>query len=52
MSERMRSAGADGAAVQKERSMVLQKEMIAAHYRALEEARETGRKVVYTFVPG
>jgi len=38
--------------VQKERSMELQKEMIAAHYDALSEAPETGRKVVYTFVPG
>ena len=38
--------------VQKETSMILQKEMIAAHYKALEEAAQTGRKVVYTFVPG
>jgi benzoyl-CoA reductase subunit B len=40
------------AAAQKERSMILQKEMIAAHYEALEAARETGKKLVYTFVPG
>ena len=40
------------AEVRKERSMELQKEMIAAHYDALSEAQETGRKVVYTFVPG
>ena len=40
------------AEIQKERSMELQKEMIAAHYDALSEAPETGRKVVYTFVPG
>ncbi len=40
------------AAVQKERSMELQKQMIAAHYDALSEAHERGRKVVYTFVPG
>jgi benzoyl-CoA reductase subunit B len=40
------------AEVRKERSMELQKEMIAAHYDALSEAHETGRKVVYTFVPG
>jgi benzoyl-CoA reductase subunit B len=39
-------------AVQKERSMELQKQMIAAHYDALSEAPERGRKVVYTFVPG
>ncbi len=38
--------------VQKERSMELQKEMIASHYDALSEAAETGRKIVYTFVPG
>jgi benzoyl-CoA reductase subunit B len=38
--------------VVKERSMVLQKEMIGRHYDALAEAREKGRKVVYTFVPG
>jgi benzoyl-CoA reductase subunit B len=38
--------------VQKEHSMVLQKEMIARHYQALEEASQTGKKLVYTFVPG
>jgi benzoyl-CoA reductase subunit B len=36
----------------KDRSMLLQKEMIAAHYRRLEAAPETGEPVVYTFVPG
>jgi benzoyl-CoA reductase subunit B len=36
----------------KDRSMGLQKEMIAAHYRRLEAAPETGEPVVYTFVPG
>jgi benzoyl-CoA reductase subunit B len=36
----------------KDRSMLLQKEMIAAHYRQLEQAPETGQPVVYTFVPG
>ncbi|HEX5134526.1 MAG TPA: 2-hydroxyacyl-CoA dehydratase, partial [Thermoanaerobaculia bacterium] len=36
----------------KDRSMLLQKEMIAAHYRRLEQAPETGEPVVYTFVPG
>ena len=40
------------AEVQKERSMELQKEMIAAHYDALSQAPERRRKVVYTFVPG
>jgi len=36
----------------KDRSMLLQKEMIAAHYRRLEQAPEKGEPVVYTFVPG
>ncbi len=38
--------------VRKERSMVLQKEMIARHFDRLARAHEEGRKVVYTFVPG
>lgn len=38
--------------VQKENSMVRQKQMLADHFLALSEARETKRKVVYTFVPG
>jgi benzoyl-CoA reductase subunit B len=37
---------------QKDRSMLIQKEMIAEHYRQLERAPETGDPVVYTFVPG
>ncbi|MCA9669993.1 MAG: benzoyl-CoA reductase subunit B [Myxococcales bacterium] len=36
----------------KDRSMVLQKQMIAEHYERLERAPETGEPVVYTFVPG
>lgn len=36
----------------KDRSMVLQKEMIADHFRRLEAAPETKEPVVYTFVPG
>jgi benzoyl-CoA reductase subunit B len=32
--------------------MLLQKEMLAEHYRRLENARESGEPVVYTFVPG
>ncbi len=40
------------ASIAKERSMLLQKEMIASHYDALERAPAEGRKVVYTFVPG
>jgi benzoyl-CoA reductase subunit B len=38
--------------VRKEESMLLQKEMIGDHYEALTRAKEEGRKVVYTFVPG
>ncbi len=37
---------------QKDNSMVLQKEMIAAHFQRLEAAPETKEPVVYTFVPG
>ena len=36
----------------KDRSMEMQKEMLAGHYRRLEAAPETGEPVVYTFVPG
>ena len=32
--------------------MELQKEMIAEHFRRLEQAPETHEPVVYTFVPG
>jgi len=39
-------------AVQKERSMELQKEMISSHFKRLARAKEEGKKVVYTFVPG
>ncbi|MGA7850081.1 MAG: benzoyl-CoA reductase subunit B, partial [Terriglobales bacterium] len=38
--------------VQKERSMVLQKQLIGDYYDSLGRAREEGRKVVSTFVPG
>lgn len=48
----MTSAKRTAEDVQKERSMVLQKDIIAAHYEALSRARDEGRKVVYTFVPG
>ena len=40
------------AAVQKDRSMEMQKAMIAEHYRRLEAAPDSGEPVVYTFVPG
>lgn len=36
----------------KDRSMELQKEMIAGHFARLEKAPETKEPVVYTFVPG
>jgi benzoyl-CoA reductase subunit B len=36
----------------KDRSMEMQKEMLAGHYERLERAGETGEPVVYTFVPG
>lgn len=38
--------------VQKDRSMELQKELIAGHFTKLSRAKEEGKKVVYTFVPG
>ncbi|MCZ2444501.1 MAG: benzoyl-CoA reductase subunit B [Flavobacteriales bacterium] len=36
----------------KERSMVLQKDMLAKQFTELSMAKELGKKVVYTFVPG
>lgn len=38
--------------IQKENSMVKQKQMLAEHFMSLSHVRETGKKVVYTFVPG
>ena len=38
--------------VQKESSMVRQKQMLADHFLELSQVKETKRKVVYTFVPG
>ncbi len=40
------------AEVQKDRSMLLQKEMIERQFKRLERAAETREPVVYTFVPG
>lgn len=40
------------ASVQKEDSMIIQKEMIAGHFEKLSHAADIGKKVVYTFVPG
>jgi benzoyl-CoA reductase subunit B len=36
----------------KDQSQVRQKQMIAEHFERLERARDEGKKVVYTFVPG
>jgi benzoyl-CoA reductase subunit B len=36
----------------KEPSMLLQKDLLAQHYARLSRAKEEGRPVVYTFVPG
>ena len=36
----------------KEKSMVLQKDMLAKQFHDLSKAKELGKKVVYTFVPG
>ncbi len=38
--------------VVKEKSMLIQKEMLANLFTELSNSRETGKKVVYTFVPG
>ncbi|MFQ6610637.1 MAG: benzoyl-CoA reductase subunit B [Fidelibacterota bacterium] len=38
--------------VQKENSMIKQKQMLAEHFMELATAKESGKKVVYTFVPG
>ncbi len=43
---------AEKKAVEKEKSMVLQKEMLATLFTELSTAKERGQKVVYTFVPG
>lgn len=38
--------------LKKENSMNLQKDMLAGLFKELSQAKETGKKVVYTFVPG
>jgi benzoyl-CoA reductase subunit B len=38
--------------VQKENSMIKQKQMLAEHFMELSQVRETGKKIAYTFVPG
>ena len=37
---------------QKEESMLLQKQMLAGYFDEVAQAPQSGRKVVYTFVPG
>ena len=37
---------------QKERSMILQKEMVDGLFNDLSKAKESGKKVCYTFIPG
>jgi benzoyl-CoA reductase subunit B len=51
-SKNMSSATKQKAEVKKERSMILQKEMAGKLFKDLSTAKETGKKVVYTFVPG
>ncbi|MBP9892909.1 MAG: benzoyl-CoA reductase subunit B [Planctomycetes bacterium] len=41
-----------GATAEKDASMQKQKEMIASHFTELAHVKDTGKKVVYTFVPG
>ena len=48
----MNTAATQAPQVQKEESMLLQKAMINANYEALATAREDGRKISSTFVPG
>jgi benzoyl-CoA reductase subunit B len=38
--------------VAKEKSMIIQKEMISGLFKELNNAKQTGKKIVYTFVPG
>ena len=38
--------------IEKEESMLVQKKMIADHFTRLANAKDSGKKVVYTFVPG
>lgn len=51
-SKNMSSATKQKAEVKKERSMILQKEMAGKLFKDLSTAKKTGKKVVYTFVPG
>lgn len=42
----------DNKEVVKEKSMIIQKDMLAGLFLELSQAKELGKKVVYTFVPG
>ena len=44
--------GMESKAAIKDKSMVIQKDMLAGLFHELSTAKETGKKVVYTFVPG
>ncbi len=44
--------GTESKSIQKEESMLIQKRMIADHFHQLAGAKDLGKKVVYTFVPG
>ena len=48
----MAAKASSTATAQKDRSQERQKRMIAEHFEKLADAPETGRKCVYTFVPG
>jgi benzoyl-CoA reductase subunit B len=52
MADTKTAAPAPPPAGQKEESMVLQKNMLAGYFDELSRAKEDGKKVVYTFVPG
>jgi len=50
--ERNTPTGDAAADAQRDSSQAKQKEMIGDHYRALANAHDEGKKVVYTYVPG
>ncbi len=52
MSTTTTNTGERPAPVAKDHSQIRQKRMIAKHYEELAHAKENGKKVVYTFVPG
>jgi benzoyl-CoA reductase subunit B len=52
MADEARPAPPRASDVEKDRSQLRQKQMIARHFDRLAEAPDTGAKVAYTFVPG